>query len=104
MRCFAAADALTAYLGTEKAPETLQAFTRVENITKKSRVEAPISETLLKEDAEKALFEAVKKLLKPYMEGFFPVILPASLPPATAFLHPSTVSLMTSWSWIRMRP
>ncbi|WP_296360050.1 glycine--tRNA ligase subunit beta, partial [uncultured Acidaminococcus sp.] len=58
---FAAADALTAYLGTEKAPETLQAFTRVENITKKNRVEAPISEPLLKEDAEKALFEAVKK-------------------------------------------
>lgn len=58
---FAAADALTAYLGTDKAPETLQAFTRVENITKKSRVDAPVSEALLREDAEKALFEAVEK-------------------------------------------
>ena len=82
---FAAADALTAYLGTDKAPETLQAFTRVENITKKSRVDAPVSEALLREDAEKASLKLWKRLLKTYMECFFPVILPASLPLATAF-------------------
>jgi glycyl-tRNA synthetase beta chain len=58
---FTAADALTAYLGEAQAADSIQAFTRVENITKNNSVTDAVNPELLKEDAEKALYEAVEK-------------------------------------------
>lgn len=58
---FTAADALTAYLGEAQAADSIQAFTRVENITKKNNVTDAVKPELLKEAAEKALYEAVEK-------------------------------------------
>ena len=101
---FAAADALTAYLGTDKAPETLQAFTRVENITKKSRVDAPVSEALLREDAEKALFEAVEKAAENVHGMLLSRDFAGVLTACDSLSAPINISLMTSWSWIRMKP
>lgn len=59
---FVRADALSAYLETEKAADSIQAFTRVENISKNNVVEAPVDATLFQDAAEKALYEAVKKV------------------------------------------
>ena len=59
---FVRADALSAYLETEKAADSIQAFTRVENISKNNVVEAPVDAALFQDDAEKALFEAVEKV------------------------------------------
>jgi glycyl-tRNA synthetase beta chain len=58
---FAAADALTSYLETSQAADSIQAFTRVENITRNNRVTDAVKPELLKEKAEKALYEAVEK-------------------------------------------
>jgi glycyl-tRNA synthetase beta chain len=58
---FTAADALTAYLGEAQAADSIQAFTRVENITKNNNVTDAVKPELLKEAAEKALYEAVEK-------------------------------------------
>ena len=59
---FVRADALSAYLETEKAADSIQAFTRVENISKNNVVEAPVDAALFQDAAEKALYEAVKKV------------------------------------------
>ena len=59
---FVRADALAAYLETEKAADSIQAFTRVENISKNNVVEAPVDAALFQDAAEKALFEAVEKV------------------------------------------
>ena len=59
---FVRADALSAYLETEKAADSIQAFTRVENISKNNVVEAPVDATLFQDAAEKALYEAGKKV------------------------------------------
>ncbi len=59
---FVRADALSAYLETEKAADSFQAFTRVENISKNNVVEAPVDAALFQDAAEKALYEAVKKV------------------------------------------
>ena len=59
---FVRADALGAYLETEKAADSIQAFTRVENISKNNVVEAPVDAALFQDAAEKALYEAVKKV------------------------------------------
>jgi glycyl-tRNA synthetase beta chain len=57
---FAAADALTAYLETDQSADSIQAFTRVENITKNNEVTEAVKTDLLKEESEKALYEAVE--------------------------------------------
>lgn len=59
---FVRADALSAYLETEKAADSIQAFTRVENISKNNVVEAPVDAALFQDAAEKALYEAVEKV------------------------------------------
>lgn len=59
---FVRADALAAYLETEKAADSIQAFTRVENISKNNVVEAPVDAALFQDAAEKALSEAVEKV------------------------------------------
>lgn len=59
---FVRADALSAYLETEKAADSIQAFTRVENISKNNVVEALVDAALFQDAAEKALYEAVKKV------------------------------------------
>ena len=59
---FVRADALAAYLETDKAADSIQAFTRVENISKNNVVEAPVDATLFHDAAEKALSEAVEKV------------------------------------------
>ena len=59
---FVRADALAAYLETDKAADSIQAFTRVENISKNNVVEAPVDATLFQDAAEKALSEAVEKV------------------------------------------
>lgn len=59
---FVRADALSAYLETEKAADSIQAFTRVENISKNNVVEASVDAALFQDAAEKALYEAVKKV------------------------------------------
>ncbi len=59
---FVRADALSAYLETEKAADSIQAFTRVENISRNNVVEAPVDVALFQDDAEKDLFEAVEKV------------------------------------------
>ena len=59
---FVRADALAAYLETDKAADSIQAFTRVENISKNNVVEAPVDAALFQDAAEKALFEAVEKV------------------------------------------
>lgn len=59
---FVRADALVAYLETDKAADSIQAFTRVENISKNNVVEAPVDAALFQDGAEKALFEAVDKV------------------------------------------
>ncbi len=56
---FYRADALAAYLNTAEAADSIQAFTRVLNISKNNVVEAPVDEALFKEDAEKALYAAL---------------------------------------------
>ncbi len=59
---FVRADALAAYLETDKAADSIQAFTRVENISKNNVVEAPVDAALFQDAAEKALSEAVEKV------------------------------------------
>lgn len=59
---FVRADALAAYLETDKAADSIQAFTRVENISKNNVVEAPVDAALFQDAAEKALFDAVEKV------------------------------------------
>ncbi|WP_370821193.1 glycine--tRNA ligase subunit beta [Acidaminococcus massiliensis] len=59
---FVRADALAAYLETDKAADSIQAFTRVENISKNNVVEAPVDAALFQDAAEKTLSEAVEKV------------------------------------------
>lgn len=59
---FVRADALAAYLETDKAADSIQAFTRVENISKNNVVEAPVDAALFQDAAEKNLSEAVEKV------------------------------------------
>ncbi len=61
---FDRAAALTGYLESTKAADSIQAFTRVENISRNNVVEAPVDAALFQDDAEKALFEAVEKAAK----------------------------------------
>lgn len=59
---FVRADALAAYLETEKAADSIQAFTRVENISKNNVVEVPVDAALFQDAAENALYESVEKV------------------------------------------
>jgi glycyl-tRNA synthetase beta chain len=59
---FDRAAALTRYLESDKAADSIQAFTRVENISRNNVVEAPVDVALFQDDAEKDLFEAVEKV------------------------------------------
>lgn len=61
---FARAKALAAYVETPAAAESVQAFTRVVNLCKKTEEEALIKESLFAEPAEKELYEVIKRLQK----------------------------------------
>ena len=56
---FARADALAAYLDGTQAAGSIQAFTRVENISRNNVVETPVDEGLFKDAAEKALYDVL---------------------------------------------
>lgn len=57
---FAKAQVLAEYVATAEAQESIQAFTRVDNISKKAEVLSPvINATLLKEQVEQDLYKAV---------------------------------------------
>ena len=61
---FARAAALTKYLVNEKADDSLQAFTRVVNITKNNEVTGIVDPALFKAPEEKALYETLMHLDK----------------------------------------
>jgi len=61
---FARAKALAAYVETLEAAESVQAFTRVVNLCKKTEDEVIIKESLFTEPAEKELYEVIKRLQK----------------------------------------
>ncbi len=56
------AQALQGFVAEAKAADSIQAATRVNNLSGKVEVEVPINETLFREEAERALYAVVKKL------------------------------------------
>jgi len=58
------AQALNEYVNGDKAADMIQAATRVNNLSSKAELDAPISEALFKEQAEKDLYAVVQKLDK----------------------------------------
>ena len=59
---FVQADDLTAYLEMPQAADSIQAFTRVENISKNHEVENGVDAALFQDPAEKALWEVLQKV------------------------------------------
>jgi len=58
------AQALNEYVNGDKAADMIQAATRVNNLSSKAELDAPVSEALFKEQAEKDLYAVVQKLDK----------------------------------------
>ena len=59
---FVQADDLTTYLEMPQAADSIQAFTRVENISKNHEVENGVDAALFQDPAEKALWEVLQKV------------------------------------------
>ncbi len=72
---FARAAALTKYLETPHADDSLQAFTRVVNITKNNEVTGSVNPALFKAPEEKALYETLLRLGEAEKESYAAILL-----------------------------